>query len=188
METPTLPNDLPTTLPVLPLRRGFILPSSAKPFLVGRKQSLAALEAAHDGWLLIALQRDATSSPSPSDLLSTAVLAKVIEKRAAPHGRGSCDYLWIAEDDALAVIDAVAADFPVDPDRVYVQGISQTGYWTWWLAQYAPDRWAAAAPVGAVTTATGAVSAPATVAAMAHRVRSPKLTRLSARARNNCAC
>jgi len=52
------------------------------------------------------------------------------------------------------VLDAVrdaSLRWPVDPDHVYVQGISQTGYWTWWLAQMAPDRWAAAAPVGAVT-------------------------------------
>ncbi len=58
--------------------------------------------------------------------------------------------------DAIAslVMDAVrdaCLRYPIDPDRVYVQGISQTGYWTWWLAQFAPDRWAAAAPVGAVT-------------------------------------
>ncbi len=55
---------------------------------------------------------------------------------------------------AAVLMDAVrdaCLRFPIDPDRVYVQGISQTGYWTWWLAQYAPDRWAAVAPVGAVT-------------------------------------
>jgi len=46
---------------------------------------------------------------------------------ATPHGRGSCDYLWIAEDDALAVAEAVAADFPVDPARVYVTGWSMGG-------------------------------------------------------------
>ncbi len=55
---------------------------------------------------------------------------------------------------ASIVMDAVrdaCLRYPVDPDHVYVQGISQTGFWTWWLATYAPDRWAAAAPVGAVT-------------------------------------
>jgi poly(3-hydroxybutyrate) depolymerase len=62
-------------------------------------------------------------------------------------------------DENLDVLSAIVMDavrdactrYPIDPDRVYVQGISQTGYWTWWLAQFAPDRWAAAAPVGAVT-------------------------------------
>jgi len=52
--------------------------------------------------------------------------------------------------DVDAVRDACLR-YPIDPDRVYVQGISQTGYWAWWLAQYAPDRWAAVAPVGSVT-------------------------------------
>ena len=55
---------------------------------------------------------------------------------------------------AVILLDAVrdaAMRFPIDPDRVYVQGISQTGYWTWWLGQTAPERWAAIAPVGAVT-------------------------------------
>ncbi|MEZ6010192.1 MAG: hypothetical protein R3F05_20850 [Planctomycetota bacterium] len=51
----------------------------------------------------------------------------------------------------LAAIGDACHRYPIDPDRVHVQGISQTGYWTWWLAQMAPDRWAAAAPVGAVT-------------------------------------
>ncbi len=40
--------------------------------------------------------------------------------------------------------------YPVDSNRIYVQGISQTGFWTWWLGQHAPDRFAAIAPVGAV--------------------------------------
>jgi dienelactone hydrolase len=65
---------------------------------------------------------------------------------AAPHGRGSCDYLWIAEDDALAVIDAVAADFPVDPDRVYVTGWSMGGTGSFHLPGRYPDRFAASAP------------------------------------------
>ena len=55
---------------------------------------------------------------------------------------------------AAILMDAVrdaCLRYPIDPDRVYVQGISQTGYWTWWLGQYAPDRWGAIVPVGAVT-------------------------------------
>ncbi len=55
---------------------------------------------------------------------------------------------------ATALLDAIndaCLRYPVDPDRVFVQGISQTGYWTWWLGQYAPDRFAAIAPVGSRT-------------------------------------
>lgn len=87
MDTPSIPNDLPTTLPVIPLRRGFLLPSSAKPFLVGRQRSVAALDAA-SGWVLIALQRDPTTNPQGADLLSTTVLARIVERGPAPNGRG----------------------------------------------------------------------------------------------------
>ena len=51
----------------------------------------------------------------------------------------------------LDVIGHACRRYPIDPDRVHIQGISQTGYWTRWLAQMAPDRWASAAPVGSVT-------------------------------------
>lgn len=51
----------------------------------------------------------------------------------------------------LEAIGDACRRYPIDPDRIHVQGISQTGYWTWWLAQMAPDRWASAAPVGSVT-------------------------------------
>jgi dienelactone hydrolase len=65
---------------------------------------------------------------------------------AAPHGRGSCDYLWIAEDDALAVAAAVFADFPADPERVYVTGWSMGGTGSFHLPARYPDRFAASFP------------------------------------------
>ena len=51
----------------------------------------------------------------------------------------------------LDCVRDVCLRYPVDPERIYVQGISQTGFWTWWLGQHAPDRFAAIAPVGSVT-------------------------------------
>ncbi|MCX7805274.1 MAG: alpha/beta fold hydrolase, partial [Planctomycetota bacterium] len=73
---------------------------------------------------------------------------------AAPHGRGSCDYMWIAEDDVLAVMDAVAADLRVDRSRVYVTGWSMGGTGSWNLACRYPDRFAAAYPVAGNTDFT----------------------------------
>ncbi len=64
----------------------------------------------------------------------------------APHGRGSCDYLWIAEDDSLAVIDATVADYPVDDARVYVIGWSMGGTGSFHLPGRYPDRFAASCP------------------------------------------
>ncbi len=65
---------------------------------------------------------------------------------AAPHGRGSCDYLWIAEDDVLAVRDAVIADYPVDDLRVFVTGWSMGGTGSFHLPGRYPDRFNASTP------------------------------------------
>ena len=65
---------------------------------------------------------------------------------AAPHGRGSCDYLWIAEDDALAVRGAVIGDYPVDSLRVFVTGWSMGGTGSFHLPGRYPDRFSASAP------------------------------------------
>ena len=65
----------------------------------------------------------------------------------APHGRGSCDYMWIAEDDVLAVIDDVMRDYSIDGDRVYVTGYSMGGTGSWNMAVRFPDRFAGSYPV-----------------------------------------
>ncbi len=85
------PNNLnldgvPRQLPVMALRRGVLLPGAAAPFLVGRERSLSALRANHEGWVIVAAQREPVSTPSPSDLLTTAVIARVVEEAAAPNG------------------------------------------------------------------------------------------------------
>ena len=52
---------------------------------------------------------------------------------------------------ALKVLDDAAAKVRVDPDRVYVTGLSMGGKGTWLLAGQAPDRFAAIAPLAAST-------------------------------------
>ena len=47
----------------------------------------------------------------------------------------------------LALLDAVAAEFPVDPGRVYVVGVSMGGSAAWDLVSRRPERFAAAVPV-----------------------------------------
>lgn len=50
--------------------------------------------------------------------------------------------------DALdALIDEVAANYRVDPSRIYLTGLSMGGYGTWSLAAAHPDRFAAIAPI-----------------------------------------
>ncbi len=86
-----VPADLPATLPVIPLRRGVLLPGGMFTFSVGRPRSVAALEAAHrdaDGaaWVVLAVQREPVAEPAPADLLPTAVLARVTD--APRKGKG----------------------------------------------------------------------------------------------------
>lgn len=53
---------------------------------------------------------------------------------------------WSSERLAL-VLDEVQRRYNVDPDRVYVTGLSMGGYGTWDLAMDFPDRFAAIAPI-----------------------------------------
>jgi predicted esterase len=59
------------------------------------------------------------------------------------------------EDEVAAVFDAffrdIATRFALDLDRTFVAGLSQTGYWAWYLGRARADRWAGLAPMSAVT-------------------------------------
>ncbi len=48
---------------------------------------------------------------------------------------------------ALKILDAVTAEFSIDPDRIYVAGLSMGGYATWDCVTRFPDRFAAAVAV-----------------------------------------
>jgi predicted peptidase len=45
------------------------------------------------------------------------------------------------------LLDQIEEDYKVDQDRVYVTGLSMGGFGTWSLATFAPQRFAAIAPV-----------------------------------------
>lgn len=58
------------------------------------------------------------------------------------------DSVWTAELHALeALLDHALRQYAVDPDRVYLTGLSMGGYGAWHLAAEAPHRFAAVAPV-----------------------------------------
>ncbi|HJL40093.1 MAG TPA: endopeptidase La [Myxococcales bacterium LLY-WYZ-16_1] len=81
-----IPGDLPETLPVLPLKQGFLLPGVTAPFAVGRPQSLQAIEAS-DGWLLVGLQKTPKDEVDPAeDLLPIGVLARILHPIQRPDG------------------------------------------------------------------------------------------------------
>jgi predicted peptidase len=48
---------------------------------------------------------------------------------------------------ALAMLAEVENEFRVDPERVYLTGLSMGGFGTWSLAAAHPDRWAAIVPI-----------------------------------------
>jgi predicted peptidase len=56
---------------------------------------------------------------------------------------------------AVAMLDAVMAEYKCDPKRQYLTGLSMGGYGAWSLAAATPDRWAAVVPIcGGGDTAT----------------------------------
>jgi predicted peptidase len=58
------------------------------------------------------------------------------------------DQWWTAEQRELtALIDEIVAKYKVDPERIYLTGLSMGGFGTWSLAAYAPDRFAAIIPI-----------------------------------------
>ncbi|MFH1732918.1 MAG: NPCBM/NEW2 domain-containing protein [Planctomycetota bacterium] len=65
----------------------------------------------------------------------------------SPHGRGSIDYMFVAEEDVLACIDEAKKDYTIDADRVYLLGSSMGGTGCWSLATKYPSRFAAIGPV-----------------------------------------
>jgi predicted peptidase len=57
--------------------------------------------------------------------------------------------MWWTEmlDMLVALLDEVQSSYAVDPDRVYLTGLSMGGYGTWGLACREPQRFAAIAPI-----------------------------------------
>ncbi|MCB9761470.1 MAG: endopeptidase La [Alphaproteobacteria bacterium] len=76
----TTPDILPASLPVVPLRRGVLLPGGVQGFGVGRAMSRSALDNAPDGLVLFAVQREPVAEPVPSDLLKVATLARIVDR------------------------------------------------------------------------------------------------------------
>ena len=66
---------------------------------------------------------------------------------ACPLARGTMGYRGIAEQDVYDMLADVQRRFPIDPDRVYLTGVSMGGGGALWLALTRPDLWAAVAPV-----------------------------------------
>ncbi|MCK6447636.1 MAG: hypothetical protein L6Q99_14685 [Planctomycetes bacterium] len=75
---------------------------------------------------------------------------EIVEQIGADGKRGSKPEDQVAKAFAAFLRD-VSSRFAVDPDRVYVAGLSQTGFWSWYLGRALSDRVAGLAPLSAVT-------------------------------------
>ncbi len=81
----------PDRLPVLPLRDVVFFPHVVMPLLVGRRASLAAVEAAVAGpgehFLFVVTQRQADADePAAADLYRTGVVVRVVQHAQLPNG------------------------------------------------------------------------------------------------------
>lgn len=54
---------------------------------------------------------------------------------------------WWKPYELIALLDQIQKDYKVDPDRVYLTGLSMGGFGTWELASQNPQRFAAIAPI-----------------------------------------
>jgi ATP-dependent Lon protease len=82
--------DIPTTLPLLPVRDVVIFSDMLLPLFVGREKSVRAVEAAlsQDRFLFVATQKDpAVESPKAGDIFSVGTVSRILRILKLPDGR-----------------------------------------------------------------------------------------------------
>ena len=81
--------DIPTRLPVLPLRDSLVLPYMLFPILVGREQSVEAVELAakSDKFILLVAQKDSMlEDPTRDELYKVGTVARILQVLKLPNG------------------------------------------------------------------------------------------------------
>jgi ATP-dependent Lon protease len=104
-----------TILPFIGLRDMIIFPYTVKPFMVGRKTSMAAIEEAMQGSqrVFLLLQKDASVEiPRSNDVYKTGVIAKIVNMIRLPNGHSKLLVEGLER--------AIAVDFLLDADTPYV--------------------------------------------------------------------
>lgn len=103
-------------------------------------------------WPLLLFLHGAGERGDDLNLLKRHGPPKIVEKD--PHfpfivvaPQCPADRFGFANDVLIALLDDVITRYAVDPDRVYVTGLSMGGYGTWSLACAYPDRFAAIVPI-----------------------------------------
>jgi ATP-dependent Lon protease len=82
--------ELPTTLPLLPVRDVVIFTDMLLPLFVGREKSIRAVETAvaKDRFLFVATQKDpAIENPKPDDIFQVGTISRILRMLKLPDGR-----------------------------------------------------------------------------------------------------
>lgn len=106
-----------------------------------------------DKWPLVLFLHGAGERGDNLDLVKVHGLPKLIDKGkqfpfivVSPQCR--LDRWWPSQTlELTTLLDRVAAEYKVDPDRIYVTGLSMGGFGTWALALRTPHRFAAIVPI-----------------------------------------
>lgn len=86
--------------------------------------------------------------PRPEEFPNSSEMVGATPDPDLPFGpEGPPDGWPRREEDLLTILDQVPTLYRVDPDRIYLTGISYGGFGTWYLASRHPERFAAIAPV-----------------------------------------
>ncbi len=105
-------------------------------------------------WPLLVFLHGSREAGRDISRLQRAILPQIVEENAefpfivvSPQSptrqRG-----WYPSLDAIeALLDTLQTELAIDPDRIYLTGLSMGGYGAWALAMDDPDRFAAIAPV-----------------------------------------
>ena len=103
--------ELPAVLPLLPVRDTVVFPGVTAPLAVGRRASLATLEAAGEGgYLVIATQKDpATEEPDLEDLEPIACVGRVV-KVVAPRPDAASRHAVVAGLGRVRLVERVARE------------------------------------------------------------------------------
>jgi ATP-dependent Lon protease len=90
IEEDNLEVDIPTTLPLLPVRDIVIFSDMLLPLFIGREKSVRAVEEAvsKDGFLLLATQKDPViEDPHTADIFAIGTVGRVLRMLKLPDGR-----------------------------------------------------------------------------------------------------
>ena len=81
--------EIPTRMPVIPLRDVVVFPSMVYPVLIGRESSLKAAMSSSEGhkYVFLATQKNAlVDDPGPEQIYSNGTVAKIVQIVKIPNG------------------------------------------------------------------------------------------------------